>query len=108
MRESEAKTKWCPHVRVAFPETTGNRDMQTPKADIYCCIGSNCMMWESEYTSETKEFIDHEVLSENTDGYRECNRIAERPGYVVGMRFVPTEFGDCGLKTKESECFYSG
>ena len=47
MKEEEAKTKWCPHVRVAFPETTGNRDMQTPDCDIYKCIGSGCMMWVS-------------------------------------------------------------
>ena len=71
MKEEEAKTKWCPHVRTLannggvvgvavnriFPQTDDNRDR---------CIGSDCMMWES------------------------C-------GYVG----TPTKHGDCGLKTKK-------
>ena len=58
MKEEEAKTKWCPHVRTLannggvvgvavnriFPQTDDNRDR---------CIGSDCMMWEScEYLKE--------------------------------------------------------
>jgi len=31
--EEEAKTKWCPQVRLTDGDVGG------------CCIGSNCMLW---------------------------------------------------------------
>lgn len=57
MRESEAKTKLCPHIAqvnaialisVAIasaknPELSG----QVPDSPNSCCIGSDCMMWHS-------------------------------------------------------------
>jgi hypothetical protein len=79
MKESEAKTKWCPHVRIAFPETSGNRDMDSSNNPIYNCIGSGCMMWESwEY--ESAPDINSPVTTK-----------------LKGE-------GDCGLKTRELEC----
>ncbi len=46
--ETEAKTKWCPHVRLGS-EYSGigalNRDF-TGKNIQTNCIGSACMMWE--------------------------------------------------------------
>lgn len=58
MRESEAKTKWCPMVRVLIgPENSAWQSrMITNRADIPAgpqdclCIGSACMMWEPSKT----------------------------------------------------------
>ena len=47
MTEDEAKTKWCPHVRMRHPQDEGhafNRDYGDSYA-IGNCIGSACMAW---------------------------------------------------------------
>jgi len=81
MREEEARTKWCPHVRVGGVTVTFNRDTQgmhnaDQYQDTFNCIGSKCMMWESwEY-----EKGDHHT---------------EKRNLVVE--------GDCGLKAKPNE-----
>lgn len=79
MKESEAKTKWCPHTRLCGAAGYGasNRDIQTgwdhPKV---LCIGSQCMMWESwEY---------------------ESGNPAIEPTHIKNKGE-----GDCGLKSKE-------
>lgn len=44
--EEEAKQKWCPEVRMGNPNGGGfNSDIQTPEAEYYKCIASDCMMW---------------------------------------------------------------
>lgn len=44
--EEEAKTKWCPHVRVMnfAPDASHNPAVNRPTAD-YHCIGADCMAW---------------------------------------------------------------
>jgi len=62
MTEDEARTKWCPMVRLAGGvDWTGssNSDAQTPynKSPLHCCIASDCMMWRIEYDMQTLEPI---------------------------------------------------
>jgi hypothetical protein len=55
MTEDEAKTKWCPLVRVGGPMqseaegTSANRwagqSISAPQACDYLCIASECMAW---------------------------------------------------------------
>jgi hypothetical protein len=60
MTEDEAKTKWCPHKRVAIIKhdwseiTTGHNQIEldgdpglTKDAMHYRCIGSACMAWRT-------------------------------------------------------------
>ena len=43
--EKIARTKWCPHVRVAGSTTAYNRyDSSAPLASCRC-MASDCMMW---------------------------------------------------------------
>lgn len=44
--EAEAKTKWCPHVRVwnGHDATASNRPFESGYQP-QCCIGSACMQW---------------------------------------------------------------
>ena len=44
MTEEEAKTKWCPMVRIDGSNMSMNID--DGKADLLpTCVGSDCMMW---------------------------------------------------------------
>ena len=47
MTEEEAKTKWCPHVRVTtLDEKIASNRGRYVRDDIDTnCIGSACMMW---------------------------------------------------------------
>lgn len=58
MTEDEAKTKWCPFVRVVhvgeLKINSGNRiynavSDQTITDGPACCIGSECMAWRIRY-----------------------------------------------------------
>ena len=59
--EEEAKTKWCPMVRI-FSGTSNyvaacNKNMLDRDKDKDRCIASNCMMWRwipTIYAPETK------------------------------------------------------
>ena len=55
LSEEEAKTKWCPMVRL-FPvkETSGKNciDNRGSNYDLYC-LSSDCMMWVWEPPIET-------------------------------------------------------
>ena len=55
MKESEAKTKWCPLARIATADRNGdncstvapNRVVRGPGVtDMANCIGSACMAWQ--------------------------------------------------------------
>lgn len=46
LTEEEAKTKWCPYVRVEYGTTSGlNRDGLGCAADTAICLASGCMAW---------------------------------------------------------------
>ena len=66
MTEEEAKTKWCPMVRIMFRQDGGGANSWThdnPKGEINAyarmpeqsrCIGSGCMMWRDRSAAEQK------------------------------------------------------
>ena len=56
MTEAEAKTKWCPHVRIRFdgtdqPACNMEKGKVRPK-----CIASDCMMWVVQVDANDQEF----------------------------------------------------
>lgn len=66
MTEDEAKTKWCPHVRVGGPmqsEAEGTAANRWPADDPvrsdspYRCIASACMAWRAEEAEQA--FLQH-------------------------------------------------
>ena len=76
MTEEEARTKWCPMVRLAWqvnPDRphdaiTANRWGSGQPIDVATCIGSACMMWRWEHKQ-------HERW-EDSEGY--CG-LADKP-----------------------------
>ena len=72
MTEDEAKTKWCPMVRLTATgdpvnggEWHSNRMPKDDRVNVestYLCIGSGCMMWR--WT-----FVDEALTDSRTDGY---------------------------------------
>jgi len=46
MKESDAKTKWCPMIQVSVvPEAETETNRGWRRGLDYDCIGSECMMW---------------------------------------------------------------
>lgn len=65
MTESEALTKWCPHVRTVIGNVSkggsieqaliGNAYDENRTRKETCCIASACMMWRKQaYLDENK------------------------------------------------------
>ena len=71
MKESEAKTKWCPLTR-AGNESGFNRNGYNGES-LTRCIGRRCMMWESWPEKKNSKYLPEAEWSS----------------------------GDCGLKSKE-------
>lgn len=77
MTESEAKTKWCPYVRVLarpIADVAVNRAMNTGAPDPDCmCLASGCMAWRwvindpKRKTWQLQTSSDEEVLR-SSDG----------------------------------------
>lgn len=82
MTEDEAKTKWCPMVRMAtivpelkaaMPPHNRMNLLLEAEPEQLCCIGSDCMMWkllkpvfvESQIAAGTYEY-------ERFDGGGDC------------------------------------
>lgn len=50
LTEEEAKTKWCPFARFAFPNgSSANRDDHPRCQEHTRCIASACMAWRNEH-----------------------------------------------------------
>ena len=77
MQESEAKKKWCPHIR------TRQNGMNALAVNVFnnedrpTCIGTACMMWDS-FEYEARIFKGHDR------------------SYEIEIKNVGQ--GDCGLK----------
>jgi len=74
MKESEARTKWCPMVRACGDyedEHGNNRTKDGHPQSGTLCIGSACMMWNTAWVHENGSSLNP---------------------------MVPTDEGDCGLK----------
>ena len=55
MTETEAKTRWCPMVRVALPINPPPALLAAARAEsVSRCIGSGCMMWRALLTQPHK------------------------------------------------------
>ena len=93
MKESEAKKKQC-FMKQNF--------MGAPMSER-TCYGSECVAWEPEYEKKTIELEQNEKPS--GEGWGRGDRAPGQPK-VTWYRWVPTDSGDCGLKSKEQGCFY--
>lgn len=72
MTEDEAKTKWCPHVRVAagFRELAYNRAQNDSPIKHTACIGSACMAWRWKWDAGGGDAVEeHRKPSGQGDGY---------------------------------------
>jgi len=68
------------------------------------CLGDACAMWEPEYKLQEKVVL---VDDEVPKGWHEKNQEKINNKHVI-FRYIPTDSGDCGLKTKENGCSYPG
>jgi hypothetical protein len=68
MTESEAKTKWCPLIRVGVQKENGavacNASVQYRNPDNCRCIASACMFWRQQIPAhrETKNHVATEAI----------------------------------------------
>lgn len=58
MTEDEAKTKWCPLVRVLDSRGPWNRHPDKKVSSDATCLGSACMMWRWEGWPAGRTFSD--------------------------------------------------
>lgn len=105
MTEADAKSKWCPLVRLTADgqgEWHTNRPEGHSPGDAasYRCIGSDCMAWRHR-PAQTREV--RTDLGELPPGYHEDEdswvQIPRLPGHE-GLRYRQTlapEAGYCGL-----------
>ncbi len=82
MTEDEAKTKWCPMVRVLMSSKDGNSfepsfnrmvledDPQTPRiGGAMNCIGSACMMWRWQTDPDGRQMMKATDIPPSKIGY---------------------------------------
>jgi len=115
MKESDIRKTTCPHhaaakaimllgVILKEPADTQPVAMDFVKEQgIDLCNGAGCAMWEPEYEKKTIELKQNEKPS--GEGWHKGDRATGQPN-VLWIRWVPTDSGDCGLKSKEQGCFY--
>ena len=111
MKESEAKKKLCPKLLAAF--ISAGRGNPTDAKNMSLCKGSDCMMWQSDRVAEEKkekvkrERFLRDYAKHCSDGFKPSH-IVKHEGtdfaVVSFRRYVDTDSGDCGLKTKELYC----
>lgn len=98
MTEEEAKTKWCPHVRITNDDTGDWKSFRNNRGKAgdnlnHNCIGSACMMWRWQTKSvlfdpKTKEMAPA-VWGQSYDGSK-----------FIHMDVDGRENGFCGLAGK--------
>ena len=123
MKEEDAKKKVCPINFGALGISATLAKVNTDADDDHIknimkhsqCMGSECMMWEAEVVAEDIEIeIEPEDCvkkSESKAGHdykflRKSIKCAKESGHVVVelRRYVDSNSGDCGLKSKELYC----
>lgn len=104
MLESDAKTKWCPHVRVYDSDTVRNCTAHVRNLPEARCIGSACMMWEPMLYGKTPYWVHPNALKDHWQGWTVTNSTPDRRGYVEITPPYSEPEGDCGLKAKECNC----
>ena len=123
MKESEAKKKQCPHLSIqhSIALLTANivkgddNDGVAEKMRginamrILLCSGSGCMMWEKDIEIEYKDIDAVRIEKDNEsagfvipDGWEIQAHLVE--GKIEIKKYVDSDSGDCGLKTKELYC----
>ena len=110
MKESEAKKKWCPHIR------TRQNGMNALAVNVFnnedrpTCIGTACMMWKAEHKSQyaiTDEQPNRDDCIPEGKGWEyvvTLPSIDDEPNKIKWRRIVAIDEGTCGLITKEMEC----
>jgi len=108
--EEEMKTKECPKLFHTITIVATMMRAQGASDSVMdelkgrsMCTASQCAMWEPEYELESKQIVKGEdipkgwhIVSNDID-YKQ----------TIG-RHIKISSGDCGLKTKETGCFYPG
>ena len=83
MTEDEAKTKWCPHVRVnaLSASVLSNRGEAIERGISTTCIGSECMAWRLDVVATCPACDD--MVGHELDGKPciECGGIYQRHGF---------------------------
>ena len=110
MTEDEMKTKWCPEAIARIKHSyaggneyhAGNRGQDSQ--EYTRCLGSDCAMWEPEYEEEQKAVPADDEIPE---GWHRKSHSNSGTKHTIA-RYVKTDSGDCGLKSKENGCFYPG
>lgn len=78
MTEDEAKTKWCPFVRVHGGDLSFNRYAAADNPAFNCtCLGSACMAWRWRWIPEMEISRGAHLIESKTEGY--CG-LAGKPG----------------------------
>lgn len=130
MKESDVKSRLCPHKSedkailllaaiLHEPEETKTAALNIIRNEgIDHCNGSDCVMWESQYKEEFDEvevdyyedWHDYRHPDDPDKQHWKYRKIVEyRTGdkvLILFVRYTPTEYGNCGLKSKEQGCNY--
>lgn len=96
MTEEEAKTKWCPSVRVSGVGTFDNGEWSTNRDDAVkqenlCCIGSACMAWRWHGPEDAGPNEDYVLAKDHPSA---------DPSFIGGQRKLRFPSGYCGLAGK--------
>ena len=91
MKEEDAKKKMCPKLFAAF--IACGRGNNKDRDSMCLCKGSGCVMWEAAQNVEDKNTKE----KPDGDGWYKVSSSHYR-------RYVDSDSGDCGLKTKELYC----
>lgn len=111
MKESEAKKRACPKFFAAF--IANGKGNQKEMESLCLCQGNICMMWEADQ-KKIEMRIDKAKINTQAEAEKHVPdgwlfggfmySIGEISSHVDIYRYVDSDSGDCGLKTKELYC----